>query len=101
MKRDRDPVEEEAEKALGLRPRRLKWGEPGSKCTRRTRATVFSRGARPVIVTIYPDGVIGFRLSKQRREEFRFADDCYREAVIARKAQEREAKRKARKGAKR
>lgn len=76
--------------------RRPKWGEPGSRVIRRTQATVFSAGARrPVIVCVYPDGVIGLRLNKQRREEFALADDIYREACAARVRFEREKKRKA------
>ena len=80
------------EKARRKRP---SWGEPGSRVTRRTTATVYSRGARPVLVTIYPDGVIGLRLSKHRREEFVNASDMYRQAVATRVASERAAKRKA------
>lgn len=77
--------------------RRRKWGDPGSKVARRTTARVFSSGAsRPVIVSIYPDGVIGLRLSRNRREEFCYADDLYRQAVMTRKANERTAKKKAR-----
>ncbi len=75
--------------------RRPTWGEPGSHVTRRTTATVYSRGTRPVIVTIYPDGVIGLRLSKHRREEYANASDLYRQSVAARVVSERAAKRKA------
>jgi hypothetical protein len=74
--------------------KRVKWGDPGSKVVRRTSAVVFSAGARRVIVAVYPDGVIGLRLSKLRREEFINADDAYRNAVMLRKANERAAKRK-------
>jgi hypothetical protein len=82
------------------KPKRPKWGEPGSHTTRRTSASVFSRGARrAVIVTVYPDGVLGLRLSRTRREELVAADTVYREAVIARVAIER-AQRKARRKAK-
>jgi len=73
---------------------RPSWGDPGSKVTRLTRATVYSAGQRAVIVTVYPDGVIGLRLSKLRREEFINADDAYRNAVMQRTANERIAKRK-------
>lgn len=76
------------------KPRRPRWGEPGSRVTRRTSAVVFSRGSRPVIVTVYPDGIIGLRLSKHRTEEFAHAADIYRGAVTARVRAEREAKRK-------
>lgn len=68
---------------------------------RRTAASVFSSGSRrPVIVTIYPDGLIGLRLHKQRREEVVPADVVYREAVVARVAFERAQKRKAKRGGK-
>lgn len=80
-----------------VKARRPRWGEPGSRVTRRTTATVYSRGSRPVIVTIYPDGIIGLRLSKHRREEYAGAADLYRQAVTTRVRIEREAKRKARK----
>lgn len=75
--------------------KRPSWGEPGSRVSRRTTATVYSRGARAVIVTIYPDGVIGLRLSKHRREEYVGASDQYRQAVTMRVRLERDAKRKA------
>jgi hypothetical protein len=79
---------------------RKKWGDPGSKVARKTEARVFSQGApRTVIVAIYPDGVIGLRLSKHRREEFVHASDVYRQAVMQRMVNERLAKRKAKKGA--
>ena len=79
-----------------VKPRRPKWGDPGSKVRRTTTARVFSSGAsRPVIVSIYPDGVVGFRLSRNRKEEFCYADDLYRQAVMTRKANERAAKKKA------
>jgi hypothetical protein len=74
---------------------RKKWGDPGSRVARKTEARVFSQGApRTVIVAIYPDGVIGLRLSKHRREEFVHASDIYRQAVMTRKANERAAKRR-------
>jgi len=76
------------------RKRRPKWLEPGSKVTRKTRATVYSRGARAVIVTLYPDGVIGLRLTKHRREENVDAADVYRRAVAERVAIERAQRRK-------
>lgn len=73
--------------------------KPLSKPTRRaTRATVFSAGQRrAVIVTVYPDGLLGLRLFRQRREETITADQVYRMAVMARVAYER-AQRKAAKG---
>jgi hypothetical protein len=78
---------------------RPKWGEPGSKVKRKTTSRVFSAGKyRPVIVTVYPDGVIGLRLHKHKREEYLTADSMYRAAVVARVSAERAAKRKARKG---
>jgi hypothetical protein len=81
--------------AAPAKRKRPSWGEPGSHVTRRTTATVYSRGQRPVLVTIYPDGVIGLRLSKHRREEYVGASDLYRQAVTMRVAAERAAKRKA------
>lgn len=68
---------------------------------RQTASTVFSSGARrPVIVSIYPDGLIGLRLHKHRREEFICADVAYKNAVVDRQRYERDVKRKAKKGAK-
>jgi hypothetical protein len=69
---------------------RKAWGTPGSKVTRKGRR-------RPVIVTVYPDGIIGLRLSKQRREEYVDAASTYRGAVVQRVANEKAAKKKARK----
>ena len=81
--------------------KRVSWGEPGSKVTRKTQATVRSKGKpRPVIVTVYPDGMIGLRLLKHRKEEYMPADWAYREAVIARVNYEK-AKRKAERKARR
>ena len=78
--------------------KRRKWGDPGSRVVRRTTVAVFSMGKRrPVIVAVYPDGRIGLRLTKQQREEFVFADDTYREAVIRRKANERATRKKGKK----
>ena len=80
------------------RPPRKKWGDPGSKVTRATSAKLFSAGQhRPVIVTLYPDGIIGLRLSRYRKEEYVNAPDIYRQAVMARVAAERAAKRKGKK----
>ena len=77
---------------------RKRWGAPGSKVRRATTASVFSAGKRrPVIVTVYPDGIIGLRLSRSRREECIDAATAYREAVISRVAFERAQKRKAKK----
>ena len=74
---------------------RKTWGDPGSKVRRATSAAVFSAGKRrPVIVTIYPDGIIGLRLARSRREEFVDAASEYRRAVLLRVAAERAAKRK-------
>lgn len=77
---------------------RKKWGDPGSKVTRATSARLFSAGKnRPVVVTLYPDGLIGLRLSRYRKEEYVNASDIYRQALWARVAAERAAKKKARK----
>jgi len=46
------------------------------------------------VVSIYPDGTVGYRLLKERREYFRNAASDYIDAVRATKAAER-AKRKA------
>lgn len=77
---------------------RPKWGEPGSKCVRPTEARVFSRGARPVTVTIYPNGLIGLRLKGTRRIEYAEVADLYRQACMARVRAEREAKKAKKKG---
>jgi hypothetical protein len=80
------------------KPDRKKWGEPGSRVKRVVRCGVWSKGkTRPVVVSIYPDGVLGLRLLGTKREEFTFADDIYRNAVTTRVAFERAAKKKARK----
>lgn len=78
--------------------KRPSWGDPGSRVVRKTSALVYSRGSRQVIVAIYPDGIIGLRLSKHRREEFVSASDTYRRAVTTRVALERATKRAKRKG---
>jgi hypothetical protein len=81
--------------------KRLSWGDPGSKCLRRVEAKVWSGGKhRPVVVSVYPDGIVGYRLLGMRREYMRNAADDYREAVRLTVAAERAAKRKARKGSK-
>lgn len=78
---------------------RKKWGEPGSKVARKTGATVFSNGGRrPIIVAVYPDGIIGLRLLRHKREEYVAASDIFRQAVVNRVAAERAAKRAAKKG---
>jgi len=80
---------------------RKSWGSSGSRVVRKTSASVFSAGKRrPVVVAVYPDGIIGLRLLRSRREEFVDAASVYREAVFARVAAERAAKRKAKKGGK-
>lgn len=77
---------------------RKAWGQPGSKVVRKTGATIFSGGARrPIVVAVYPDGIIGLRLLRHKREEFVDASDIYRQAVVSRVAAERAAKRKAKK----
>jgi len=78
---------------------RKKWGDPGSKVTRRVEGNkVWSSGKyRDVLVTIYPHGLVGYRLLGQRREYFRGAAEDYREAVRLTVAAERAAKKAARK----
>jgi len=77
---------------------RKTWGDPGSKVTRATSASIFSSGKRrTVVVTVYPEGIIGLRLVRHRTEEFVDAATIYRQAVMARVSAERAAKRKARK----
>lgn len=64
---------------------------------RRTEDTFRDRGQlRRVIVTVYPSGVLGLRLERQRREEELLASTAYSMAVRLRVQAEREAKRKAR-----
>ena len=80
---------------LPTKRKRPQWGDRDSKCRRKTTAAVFSSGAqRPLYVTIYPDGLIGLRLSKHRREEYADAASIYRQAVISRVAAERAARKK-------
>lgn len=79
---------------------RVKWGAPGSRVSRKTSAVVRDRGARRVIVTIYPDGIIGLRPERTRREEAVDAGWAWYAAVKARVAAEKAAKRKAKKGGK-
>jgi hypothetical protein len=77
---------------------RKKWGDPGSKVTRRVEGRVWSGGKyRAVLVTTYPDGIVGYRLLGLRREYFRHAADDYRDAVRETVAAERAAKRKSKK----
>lgn len=80
------------------KPKRPRWGQPGSRVTRKTEASVFSAGRRrKIVVTVYPDGVIGLRLLRHKREEFIDAASAYRDAVMWRVAQERAKKKAARK----
>jgi hypothetical protein len=68
--------------------------------SRQTRAMFRSQGLRPVIVTVYPEGIIGLRLYRLRREEQLDAATLYERAVktrVAREHAERRAARKARK----
>jgi hypothetical protein len=77
---------------------RKKWGEPGSKVTRKVHGKVWSGGKyRAVLLSMYPDGTVGYRLLGLRREYFRNAADDYRDAVRETIAAEKAAKRKARK----
>lgn len=86
---------------MGLVTTRPKWGQPGSKVTRKTTTMVRDRGLRKVIVTIYPEGIIGLRAERTRKEEIVDAAWLWGYAVKQRVANERAAKRAARKGAKR
>jgi hypothetical protein len=53
-----------------------------SKVKRETRATIRDGGReRQIIVTIYPDGTLGFRLKRTRREYCLSAAACYQRAV--------------------
>lgn len=75
---------------------------PRRAVKRRSNATVFSSGKRcAVIVTLYPDGLIGLRLFRHRREEFIDPAAAYREAVAYRAAIDRAKKRAAKKAGKR
>jgi hypothetical protein len=79
--------------AASAKPARPKWGEPGSRTRRVTRGRVWSSGKyRPVIVIVYPDGVIGLRLLGTRSEETVFAADVFRRAALERAAFERRKK---------
>jgi hypothetical protein len=77
------------------KPVRLKWGAPGSRVTRKTDGPgVFSAGKRrPVVVSVYPDGTLGLRLLRHKREYFVSAETVYKETVLYTIAAER-AKRK-------
>lgn len=81
---------------------RLKWGEPGSRVKRVVDSTVRSgRKARKVVVSVYPNGVVGYRLLGERSEYFRSAAGDYCDAVLQTKLAEkakRKAERKARRG---
>ena len=75
-----------------------KWGEPGSKVTRKTTAMIFSAGrGRFLMVSVYPDGIIGVRMMGTRTEYFTRAEDAFRNAVVDALAAKRDAKKKARK----
>lgn len=77
---------------------RVTWGSPGSKVKRVTRAVIWSAGKnRPVVVSVYPDGVVGTRLLGTQKEVYTRAEDIHRNAVVAETAAKRAAKAKARK----
>jgi hypothetical protein len=76
---------------------RRKWPEPGSRVKRVTQASLFSGcKRRKVVVSIYPDGTVGYRLLGERREYFRSAVGDYAEAAAETKARERAARKRAR-----
>jgi hypothetical protein len=79
---------------------RVAWGKPGSKVTRRTTALVRDRGLRKVVITVYPEGMIGLRAERTRKEEMVDAAWLWQYAVKARVTAEKLAKRAKRKGAK-
>lgn len=93
----------------GGKIKRKPWGSPGSKVSRQFEGTngrddnVFSGGKhRPLIVSLYPDGRIGLRLVRHKREEFITAATTYRIAAALRAGAEkrkRKAERKARRQA--
>jgi len=67
---------------------------------RETDAAAFERSClRPIIVTVYPEGTISFRLKRSRREYTLPIEACYHLAVkaetIAIEKSKRKAKRKA------
>ncbi|MHA2279686.1 MAG: hypothetical protein ACXAC5_02165 [Promethearchaeota archaeon] len=65
---------------------------------RETHGGVFSQGKlRPVIVSVEPPNVIGFRLKGTRRTYYLTAEGCYLKAVQAAIAAEKREKAKARK----
>ena len=77
---------------------RVPWGSPGSKVSRKTTATIFSAGrGRQLVVSVYPDGIIGVRQLGFRTEYFTRAEDAFRNAVVAALAAKRAAKKKAKK----
>lgn len=60
------------------------------KVKRETSATVRDGGReRQVIVTVYPDGTLGFRLKRTRREYCLSAAACFNRAVAQAAAAER------------
>jgi hypothetical protein len=84
------------------KPKRKKWGTAGSKVSRKVPSTVFSAGKRnrDVVISVYPDGVIGLRLAGQRStsEVSIEAGSVYKIAAAIRARADR-AKRKAAKKA--
>jgi hypothetical protein len=67
--------------------------------TRRSDATVRDRGrSRRIVVTLYPNGTVGLRQEKTRREEIVSLASCWGLAVKQRVAQERADKKKGKVG---
>jgi len=62
---------------------------------RRTDARVQDQGSRRLIVTLYPDGCIGLRPERTRREETVSLSACWQMAVRQRVAYERAQKKAA------
>jgi len=68
--------------ALAKRARKS-WGSPGSRVRRKTEAEVFSAGkTRNVVVTLFPNGVIGLHLLGERTMVFIEAANAYRNATM-------------------
>jgi hypothetical protein len=61
---------------------------------RRTTQTVHDGGARRLVVTLHPSGILGLRLERSRREETIPLEFCYFAAVKARVLRERAEKRR-------
>jgi hypothetical protein len=65
------------------------------RVSRRTNATIREAGkARRIVVTLYPNGTIGLRPEKTRREELLSVEAAWSWAVKARVAEEKQQRRR-------